>query len=148
MDATTTDLLIQGLGAFLGASAAVAAALTYRRNARTKAAEFLLSLHKTFFVDETYKSMKKLLDSEGDADQSKLTEVIAKETVEFTDFLNFFELIAYFAEIKTLTYADVEALLGYYLNQLQEMPVVYAYIKQESNGFENLSRYLVERVPN
>ena len=43
------------------------ALVTYRRNAKTKRAEFLTSLHKSFFVEETYKRTREVLSRWRDA---------------------------------------------------------------------------------
>jgi len=121
------------------------ALVTYRKNARTKAAEFLLTLHKAFFVDPTYQTMKTLLDCDGAEEEAKLKVAVDDETGEFTDFLNFFELVAYMDSIETLTRDDTEALLGYYLNRLREKAPVWSYIRKTSHGFEHLRRLLTER---
>jgi hypothetical protein len=139
------DLWIKSIGAVVGLCTAGFGVFTYFRSSRTKAAEFLLTLHKAFFVDATYQPMKALLDCDGAAEEAKLEAVVKAEAPEFTDFLNFFELVAYLDSIETLTRGDTEALLGYYLTRLHEKALVWAYIKKTSNGFENLRRLLTER---
>jgi len=142
-------LWINGVGVTIGALSAAAAALAYVLNVRTKRAEFLIGLHKSFFADATgaYGQMKSLLDS-GDASQNAALEtVVREEKAEFTDFLNFFELIAYLAEIKALERDDAEALLGYYFDLLRNKPSVWAYIAARRNGFERLRHLLHERSP-
>ncbi len=136
---------ITGAGVLVAAVSAAVGAFTYSRNSRTKAADFLLSLHKTFFIEKTYSDMKCLLDCESSLEQAKLAEVVRMESEEFTDFLNFFELVAYFRSIETLSNDDVEALLGYYLDRIQESSSVLAYVRKSSHGFEHLGRLLVER---
>ena len=139
------DSLLKILGFVLAAVTAASAALTYQKNARTKAAEFLLSLHKAFFVDTTYSGMKALLDCDTPGDEANLSEVVRAETTEFTDFLNFFELVAYFESIETLSHEDVEALLGYYLDRLSKKVVVRKYVRDSSHSFEHLRLLLTER---
>ena len=121
---------------------AFAALLTYRRNSQTKRAEFLLELHKSFFVDETYKPLRTLMDDSDSLAQQKLQSEIAKESPEFTDFLNFFELIAYFRSSKTLRHRDVQALLGYYLDLMKNDLAISAYIGKKSTTFEHLNALL------
>ena len=142
---TVLDLWIKGLSGLFAAGAAVAAAMTYRRNERTKAAEFLLTLHRTFFVDSTYERMKRVLDCDGVAEEAELESMVREEPAYFTDFLNFFELVAYLTSIDTLTPEDREALLGYYLDRLTEKTAVFRYVKQKKHGFEHLRHLLVER---
>ena len=89
--------------------------------------------------------MKALLDCDTPEDEAKLAEAVSQELTEFTDFLNFFELVAYFKSIETLANEDVEALLGYYLDRLSRKVVVRKYVRDSSHGFEHLRRLLTER---
>ena len=98
-----------------------------------------------FFVDPNYREMKTLLDCDGVEEEAKLEAVVRAESPEFTDFLNFFELVAYLDNIETITRDDTEALLGYYLNRLHDKGCVWSYIRKTSNGFENLRKLLTER---
>lgn len=146
MAGDSLDLWMKAVGAVIAASAAGAGVFTYWRNALTKRAEFLMSLHKSFFVDPTYKPLKELLDCDTPAGEARLRELVHSESSDFTDFLNFFELIAYLADSGALDPADVEALLGYYLDLLIEKECVFRYIANPHNNFENLGRLLVERA--
>lgn len=145
MTSNEVDLCIKAFAAIVGVVSAGFAVRTYERNTRTKAAEFLMSLHKAFFVDGTYQPMKDLLDCDGAEEEEKLAKAVAEQSAAFTDFLNFFELVAYLTEIDTLTTDDTEALLGYYLDKLVEAPAVWGYVRRSSTGFENLRRLLAER---
>ena len=84
-DATTLVIAIAG---------ATVALNTYRRNATTKRAEFLTSLHKSFFVEKTYKRIREILDDDSPAGAAARETMVAEQSAAFTDFLNFFELIA------------------------------------------------------
>ena len=130
-----TTLLI----ASAGASAAL---VTYRRNAKTKRAEFLTSLHKSFFVEETYKRVREVLDDDSPAAETAREKMVAEQPAAFTDFLNFFELIAYFRTLGAYTEGDVKALLGYYLRLLKRSKCVYRYICDRRNDFEHLQALL------
>lgn len=145
MDANSADLWIKAVGGVIALCTGGFAVFTYFRNSRTKAAEFLLTLHKAFFVDPTYQAMKTLLDCDGIEEEAKLEAAVAAQSAEFTDFLNFFELVAYLDTIETLMRGDTEALLGYYLSLLRDKKPVWDYIRKTSNGFENLRRLLAER---
>jgi len=125
--------------------AALSAAFTYWRNANTKRAEFLLLLHKAFFVDTTYKPLRDLLDNPSESDVDKLRSHIQEETAELTDFLNFFELIAYFESCRTLRAADVDALLNYYLHLIKVNGPLLTYIGKDQTSFEYL-KTLIKRV--
>lgn len=118
------------------------AARTYRLNSRTKVAEFLLKLHQSFFVEATYSRMRQTLDDESSAGAEVIASLVRQETVEFTDFLNFFELVAYMSKRGDLQQADVDALFGYYLRILTTNPDLHGYIRNKSKSFEHLNSLL------
>ncbi len=89
--------------------------------------------------------MKRLLDCDSPVEEAELAAKVADEDPEFTDFLNFFELVAYLTAIRTLSRGDAEALLGYYFELLQQKPLVSAYIEMKAKSFENLRTYLKAR---
>lgn len=132
------------LGALVVATAsAVIGLYTYWRNSRTKAAEFLFALHQSFFVDATYKRVRDTLDNKNGSAAHKVHRYIDEQPAEFTDFLNFFELVAYMESCKNLSRGDVKALLGYYLQLFLDDHDLYAYISDiKSNGFEHLAGLL------
>lgn len=140
-----SDLVLKWLAFAVGLLSAATAAFSLYRNTRTKAAEFLVSLHRGFFIDPLYQPMKTLLDCDGAEEEARLEEAVRSESGEFTDFLNFFELVAYLQEAGTLSAQDVDALLGYYLDKLRTQPAVWAYIRQSTKSFENLRRLLADR---
>lgn len=145
MSPTDIDLWIKGLSFVIGLGTAAFAAASYHRNSLTKRAEFVLSLHKSFFIDETYKKYRELLDCNGHKENEELRAAVAEESAEFTNFLNFFELIAYLVESETLKTTDAEALLGYYFDLLRRKRAVWEYIAKSSNGFECLQHLLADR---
>ncbi len=118
--------------------------LTFKKNARTRKAEFILELHTAFFVDENkkYRDVRRKLDSEGIEADKERASLVAEEPEEFTDFLNFFELVSYLYKQKHLSLADVEALLGYYLLKLAHNREIRTYIQDKSKGFEQLNTLL------
>ena len=118
------------------------ALVTYRRNAKTKRAEFLTTLHKSFFVEETYKKTREILDDDSPAAEAARAAMVAEQPAAFTDFLNFFELIAYFRTLGAYTEEDVKALQGYYLRLLRRSKSVHRYICDRRNDFEHLQALL------
>jgi hypothetical protein len=127
--------------------AASVALVTYRRNAKTKRAEFLTSLHKSFFVEETYKKTREVLDDDSPSGEATREAMVAEQPAAFTDFLNFFELIAYFRTLGAYTEDDVKALLGYYLRLLKRSRCIYRYICDRKNDFEHLQALLGRLEP-
>jgi len=146
-DSETLKNIIAALAVVVGALSAYFALKTFHHNTRTKAAEFLSNLHKSFFVDETYKKVRSVLDDDSEGAEITLSNFIKEEPPEFTDFLNFFELVAYMGSEKTLSKKDVEALLGYYLQTLSDKPLLRKYIQDKKNGFEHLDMLLTTRQP-
>ena len=144
--AQMADLILKWGVLLVAFGSALFALFTYRLNSRTKTAEFLLSLHDSFFVQQKYKKVRDLLDDDGRAAVSKIAALIHQESSAFTDFLNFFELITYFHAQRTLKRKDVEALLAYYLNLMSSKPDLRHYIAERKNGFEYLDRYLSKRA--
>ena len=120
----------------------VFAVRTYRLNSRTKVAEFLLKLHQSFFVDATYSKMRQTLDDESPTGPATIAALVAQEPIDFTDFLNFFELVAYMSKRGDLRQPDVDALFGYYLRILTTNPDLHAYITIKSKSFEHLNALL------
>ena len=64
---------IPALSAVAAAGSALFAAFTYFRNSATKRAEFLLSLHKTFFVETTYLEMREAMGLKAERFWRKVT---------------------------------------------------------------------------
>lgn len=64
---------------------------------------------------------------------------------QFTDYLNFFELIAFLSAKKQLALEDVDQLFDYYLRRLNEIKQnakIMEYL--EKDGFENLRKLLLQ----
>ncbi len=114
-----------------------------RTTQRLNRAKFLYDLHQDFFVKPSYWAMRDALDAE--ADNAVLTEAIARESNELAQFLNFFELVAYFEVTGQLKPEDVDALLGYYLGCFRHHFALCAYIRKEGNSFGNLNKLLDRR---
>ena len=126
---------------------AIVALSVYRRNSSTRRAEFLYDLHTSFFVNETYKAVRKVLDDTSEKAASKRSSFVDDEPEQFTDFLNFFELVAYLEQRGNLSLKDVEALLGYYLNLFEKNSDIRDYIRDTKNGFEQLNGLLDKLHP-
>lgn len=101
------------------ASAATFGLLTYWRNSTTRRAELLTKLHQEFFVSETYRAVRQILDNDSAEAESEREKLVTEEPENFIEFLNFFELAAYFVELRTFKRKDLDALLGYYLQLLR-----------------------------
>ncbi len=74
---------------------------TYVRSARTRRAESLVALHKSFFVDGTYTVVRESLDDDTEKGYANREAMVAPPGPgpDLINFLNFFELVAYFVEL-------------------------------------------------
>ena len=130
-----------------GLIAAVIGLRTYRKNATTRRVEFLVDLHKDFFVESKYRAVRTSIDhTPKDEKQVRIREqLVSSEDEDFIEYLNFFELVAYLNECGNLSDSDVNALLGYYLRLLISHDEVYAYINDvQRNGFKHLKPLLAK----
>lgn len=120
---------------------------TYARNVRTRRAEFLVDLHKTFFIEEKYRRVRQILDSDSDdaAAVDARNLLIQDEPEDFIEFLNFFELVAYLEHCGNLSIEDVDALLGYYFKLLIHHTKIRDYIRDKLHSdFEHLDALLAK----
>lgn len=114
---------------------------TYRINSRRERAKWAVQLFEKFYETDTYKVIRNELDCENDADGVK--QLVTKEPGEFTDYLNFFEMVSFLADTKQLSEKDVLSLFRYYLRCLKRHPVVIEYLNKEDRDFEQLSKFLM-----
>ena len=78
-------------------------------------------------------------------DSALVNEIIMKEEPAFTDYLNFFEFIAFLKTSKQLTDSEIESLFGYYLDCLNRHDRLKQYIANAENGYEGLTNLLAAR---
>ena len=128
----------------------------YRDRTNAERLRWLSQLQAEFFEGRTFSFIRRKVDYDElddvmnllhrDDDPNAKFESEEKELFDkFTDYLNFFEFIAYLYYEKQMLRKDVEALFDYYLRRLVEIRQaddLLAYLKR--NNFENLSKLLVE----
>lgn len=124
--------------------------------ARTNAekARWLYQLYEKFFENNSYKHVRRKLDYDHVEEIEGLIQMVGQNKSlssdqeahfdEFTDYLNFFEMIGLLKKLGQLTSADIRATFDYYLRLLtnKRNPQIRQYLVRE--GFENLDRLLVE----
>jgi hypothetical protein len=71
---------------------------------------------------------------------------VRTEDSDLTDYLNFFEFVAYLEGSRQLSKKDVEALVDYYLRLLSKHKNVRRYVLDDRNGYGYLKR-LVAGLP-
>lgn len=137
MDFQWTNVItaLAAIGTF---AAALVAAFTYRRNAGIERAKWSLSLYEKFYERPDLKFIREIIDS--DADHENVIQLVLKCPPEFTDYLNFFEFVAFLERKGQLSREELEALFDYYIKCLKRHPRVLTFIKD--NGFEELKKML------
>jgi hypothetical protein len=79
--------------ALVGTPAAAGWAVwNYRRSLKLKRATWMKDLYEKFYEQERLKEVRGVLDGD---DERKISEMVLKEGSAFTDYLNFFEFLAY-----------------------------------------------------
>jgi len=79
------------------------------------------------------------------ADSEQINEIVIREDAKFTDYLNFFEYVAFLKDSRQLRDSEVEALFGYYLDCLNRHERIRKYINDTANGYEKLRALLKKR---
>ena len=119
---------------------AIAALITYRSNSQRERAKWAVQLYEKFYEGEHYGRIRDELDCA--ADSAKVAALVEKESSAFTDYLNFFELVAFLAVTKQLSESDVLRLFQYYLHCLKRHKSVVKYLNDEDKGFEQLRGFI------
>jgi len=134
--------VIQAASSIAGITAAFWALWVYRNNSRRERARWAESLYSRFYEKEELKQVRDMLDC--DLGDPHVSELVAQESAAWTDYLNFFEFMAYLQSSKQLSRRDVEALFSYYLGCLKKHPEAAAYIRNPAKGYENLRKQLFD----
>ena len=140
------DVILKGAQICANVAAAIAALWAlrvYRSNSRRERARWAETLYARFFEKSDLKDIREIVDS--NADDPKVEELVSNETAAWTDYLNFFEFVAYLQESKQLSKEDVGALLGYYLECLKRHRSCRDYIQDKGKGFEHLRALLFQK---
>ena len=128
----------------VGAVAAVFALLTYRRTARLERSRWLMQLYDKFYEGDRLKKVRDTLD-QNPADHPDVLSLVREEQSAFTDYLNFFEYVAYLKSQRQLTEDDVNAMFQYYLEDVGRHKSVRDYIQNHAKGYEHLNNWLGRR---
>jgi hypothetical protein len=126
----------------VGMVAAIFAVLTYRTNSQREHAKWAVQLYEKFYEKLDYKRLRGELDC--DANTSSVQELVRAEDQEFTDYLNFFEMVTGLAKTKQLLRDDILRLFEYYLQCLKRHETVMRYINDPAKGYETLRAFLAE----
>lgn len=126
----------------------------YRRQVNLEQMKWLQQLYDSFYNSDRYKEVRQMVDfdelghtmellrrSETDPHHLSLPE--RAQLDQFTDYLNFFEWLAYLEKEGQLTFSQLDTMFRYYLTRLLEIDKnreLRKYIQEE--GYEQLSRLL------
>ena len=139
-----TATLLQSIAVIFGAVSGILALLVYWRNSKLERMKWLDNLYRRFYEGLELKRVREILDCDS-AGTNELREIVSSEPAEFTDYLNFFEFMAFLRKSRQLSDADIRALFGYYLDCLRRHPVVMAYINMPDKGYEFLRELLAQK---
>jgi hypothetical protein len=120
------------------------AAFVYYRNSAFERAKWASSLYEKFYEETNLKQLRDRLDCLKDSDS--VNEIVIREEPAFTDYLNFFEFIAFLKSSKQLKDSEIEVLFGYYLDCLNRHDRVRQYVSNPENGYEALAKLLTLRI--
>jgi hypothetical protein len=131
----------QAIYYLMAAVAATVVVLTYHRNSVVERARWLSSLYTKFYEAPDLKRIRTALD-EASPNAAPVQDLVRTEDSDFTDYLNFFEFVAYLKARGQLSKRDVAALFDYYLRLLSKHEDVRKYILDDRKGYGYLKKLL------
>lgn len=136
MNATDIAAIIGSIAGLLLAIPAFFALLQYRSNSRAQRAQWLVGLFERFYEKDSYREVRRHVEWQEEEVRSKISEDPDFEQ-KWTDYLNFFEFIAYLEGIGELKSQDVDAMFRYWIDDLRRFD---GYLREF--GYENLVQLL------
>jgi len=133
------------ISSLMGAGAVLGAVRIYYRKSALERVTWLSSLYSKFYEAPDLKRIRKALD-DNPPGAAEVVELVRNEDADLTDYLNFFEFMAYLEACGQLTKRDVVALFDYYLRLLSKHKDVREYVVEGRNGYDYLKK-LVRRFP-
>ncbi len=119
------------------------ALLVYWHNHRLEKARWMSSLYSKFYEQAELKQVREILDCEA-SDSLQVRKMVEEEPATLTDYLNFFEFMAYLRKSGQLSKKDVQALFDYYLGSMRKHEAVRKYIVDDSKGYGYLKELLLK----
>jgi len=102
------SLIVGYIGTFVAIAWAV---YVYRRNSALERTKWQAQLYEKFFERSDLKEIRELMDSD-DEISLEITRLIRDEPSEFTDYLNFFEFVAFLEKSKQLKINEINDFFG------------------------------------
>lgn len=146
------------IGTAVGLITAGLAYRTYYRQARLERLKWLQQLYDSFYNSERYKPVRQIIDfddmaevlsllQKSDSECRQLPERQRNLLDQFTDYLNFFEWIAFLEWKRQLDFKDIDVMFNYYLRRIVEIDNKHEnQISQylSASGYEQFQRLLVK----
>lgn len=112
---------------------------TAEQAVRLERAKWAAQLSLQFF-SEQFRSVREALDEPAAA--AALSQMVKAEDERLTEFLNFFELVAYLLKSGQILRDDLRAVFGYYLPRFSVHAELRDYIRKPQNSYEQLNALL------
>jgi hypothetical protein len=117
---TEIAAVIGAVAGLILALSALPALYQYRINYRAQRARWISDLSRRFYEGDGFKEIRRLVEP---SEKSEFLAAIDEDPdleQKWTDYLNFFELIAYLEDIGELNDRDVDAMFRYWLDALSK----------------------------
>lgn len=138
--------VIQAASYIFAMLAALVAAWSYRKSVRLDRVKWAAQLFERFYEQERYKRIREVLDCEAGAAEA-VDSLVLEQSAEFTDYLNFFEFVAFLAKERQVPLKYVTRLFDYYLKCLCRHRSVREYVEDQGRSYECL-RWLLHKSKN
>jgi hypothetical protein len=125
---------------FFTALVGIAAYLQFKKNTEIKRAEFLMKLYKNFYESKHLEKISEWVDSEENKTQENFDKMLKDRETEFTDFLNFFQLIVILKNMGQLEEKEIKQMFHYYLKLIKNNEFIMIYLSKYY--YNELSDYL------
>lgn len=96
-------------------------------------------LYEKFYERDDLKQIREMLDS---GNHDAIGQLVKAEDPKFTDYLNFFEFLAYLSGSNQIKEEEMFGIFDYYLRSLEQNPEVAGYISDTQKGFEKLNKLM------
>jgi gamma-glutamylcyclotransferase (GGCT)/AIG2-like uncharacterized protein YtfP len=124
--------LLTAVGTIVLSSTAIFAFFSYRRQNKREKLRWLQQLYEQFYNQNRYKPVRQRIDFDDLDDLLPLlyqTQTMSQSPTpedrnkidEFTDYLNFFEWIAFLESKNALSYKDIDVMFNYYLKRILQI---------------------------
>jgi hypothetical protein len=141
---------------FTGIVAIIFAIPSYVRNSNVRRAEWLSSLFEKFYESKIYPLVRDIIDYNVDVSTMDDLELliaaafgygtdVRQARIVLNNYLNFFEFVANLKVLNQLKETELNLLFSYDLGLLKKSRVLWQYIDNDENEFENLKALLAVR---